>query len=131
MSNNAYNKYKQTQVTTASRGKILLMLYEACMKNLRIAADAINRKDLAEKGKHIVKAHDIINELSLSLNHEVGGNISKELERLYVYMVEQITEANVKNDSKPIEITLKLLQTLYEGWVEAVAKADVSKVSNE
>ncbi len=122
MTNYGFAKYKQTSVTTASRGQLLLMLYESCIKYCKLAIEAIKRKDLAEKGKYILKVQDIINELSLSLDHTAGGNISQELERLYNFMVEQITEANLKNDPKPMEATLKLLETLYSGWVGAVQK---------
>ncbi|MBI3557338.1 MAG: flagellar export chaperone FliS [Deltaproteobacteria bacterium] len=121
MSNNyGLNKYKTTSVTTASRGQVLLMLYEGAMKFCRIAIEATKRKDLAEKGKNILKIQDIINELVVTLNHDVGGDLSRELERLYNYMIEQITVANVKNDPKPLETVLKLLETLHEGWVAAV-----------
>ena len=124
MSNNNYglNKYRQTSVTTASRGQVLLMLYEGCIRFCKIAIDATKAKNLAEKGKYILKVQDIINELSITLNHEQGGDVAKELERLYNYMVDQLTEANIKNDHKPLEIVLKLLETLYDGWAGAVAQ---------
>lgn len=119
-SNHGFSKYKQTSVTTASRGQVLLMLYESCIKSCKLAIEALKNKNLAEKGKHILKAQDIINELSVTLDHNIGGDISRELERLYNYMIEQITEANIKNEPKPLEITLQLLEKLYEGWVVAV-----------
>ncbi len=122
MSNNyGFNKYKQTSVTTASRGQVLLMLYESAIKHTKVAIEAVNAKQLARKGESILKIQDIINELALTLNHDVGGNISKDLERLYNYMIEQITTANIKNEAKPLEIVLKLLETLYEGWKGAVS----------
>lgn len=121
MSNNhGVNKYKQTSVTTASRGQVLLMLYEGAIRFTKLAIEGIKKNDRVQKGTYIVKVQDIINELSVSLNHEVGGDISKELDRLYNYIVEQLTEANVKNDEKPLEVILKLLETLHDGWKVAV-----------
>jgi flagellar protein FliS len=121
MSNNyGVNKYRQTSVTTASRGQVLLLLYEGAMKNCRLAIEAIKTKNLPEKGKYILKVQDIINELSITLDHNVGGDISKELERLYNFMVDQITQANIKNEVAPMESVLKLLDTLYQGWSAAV-----------
>lgn len=118
--NNGLSKYKQTAVTTASRGQVLLMLYESSIKYTKQAIEAVKVNNRPEKGRCIGKIQDIINELSLSLNHDVGGNISKDLDRLYNFIVEQITEANIKNDAKPLEATLKILETLYEGWTIAV-----------
>lgn len=121
MSNNyGLNKYKQTSVTTASRGQVLLMLYEGCIRFCKQAIDATKKKDLAAKGTFILKMQDIINELAVTLDHNIGGDISRELERLYNFMIDQITEANLKNDPKPLETVLKLLETLHEGWVVAV-----------
>jgi flagellar protein FliS len=122
MSNYGMNKYKQTQVTTASPGHILLMLYEAAIKYTKQAIEATKAKKLADKGVAILKVQDIINELSLTLNHDVGADVSKELARLYVYIVDLLTEANVKNDYKPLETILKLLETLYDGWKGAVSQ---------
>ena len=116
MSNNyGLNKYKTTSVTTASRGQVLLMLYEGCIKFCKQAIEATKKKDLAEKGKYILKVQDIVNELSVTLDHNIGGNVSRELERLYNYMIDQLTQANIKNDHKPLETVLKLLETLYSG----------------
>lgn len=124
MSNNyGLNRYKQTSITTASRGHILIMLYEGCIKFLRKAVECMVAKNIAEKGIYIGKAQDIINELNNSLNHEIGGDMTKELERLYDYMFEQTTQANINNDPAPIEQSIKLLETLLEGWRDAVAKS--------
>ena len=125
MSGNNYglNRYKQTSITTAGRGQIVIMLYEGCIKFLRKASDAIVSKNIADKGLYIGKAQDIINELNNSLNHDVGGDLSKELERLYNYMFEQTTAANINNDTKPIDTTIKLLETLLDGWRVAIAQS--------
>lgn len=125
MSNNyGLNKYKQTSVMTASRGQVLLMLYEGAIKFTKIAIEAVKRKDLAEKGKYILKVQDIINELTVTLDHNVGGDLSKELERLYNFMIDQITQANLNNDPKPLETVVQLLETLHEGWVQAIGQVN-------
>src|SRR5262245_12201852 len=125
MSNNyGLNKYKQTSVTTASRGQVLLMLYEGAIKFAKFAAEATRKKDLAEKGKYILKVQDIINELAVTLDHKVGGDLSRELERLYNYMIEQLTQANINNDPVPLDNVVKLLETLHSGWVQAVEQVN-------
>lgn len=114
--------YKQQQITTATPGQILIMLYEGAILNVKKASAAIDSGDLAEKGKYIGKTHDIINELSVSLNFEVGGEIAKELERLYNFMVSQLLKANVENSKEPLQAVQKTLETLLEGWRGAVAQ---------
>ncbi len=114
--------YKQMQITTASPTQILIMLYEAAIQNVKKAILAIEQKNLADKGKYIGKTHDIINELTVSLNHEVGGTIAKDLERLYNFMVAELLRANVACDKEPLYAVQKNLETLLEGWKGAVVQ---------
>lgn len=120
MSQNAYQKYKQTSVTSASREKILLMLYEAAIKFTKRAIVACETKNIPERGINIGKAYDIIMELSNTLNFEVGGEIAKNLEQLYMYVMEQLTNANVKGDVAHLHNALKIIETLNDGWIKAV-----------
>ena len=114
--------YHKTAVGTASKEKILLMLYEGCIRNLKQCKVAMENKQWADKGMHLGKAQDIINELSNSLNFEVGGELAKQLESMYIYIFDQTTKANIENDPNKITHCIKLLETLYEGWKEAVEK---------
>jgi flagellar secretion chaperone FliS len=123
--------YKKTAITTASREKILLMLYEALIKNLKIAKKAIDEKNIPEKCKHITKAHDILLELSNSLDHSKGPEVSEQLEGLYSYSISQLLHANLNSDAAAIESVLKVMTTLYEGWVIAVEEAKKGAPKNE
>ncbi len=114
--------YKQMSITTASPTQILIMLYEGAIQNVKKAILAIEQKNLADKGKYIGKTHDIINELTVSLNHEVGGQVAKDLERLYNFMVTQLLKANVDNTAEPLVAVQKNLETLLDGWKGAVAQ---------
>jgi flagellar protein FliS len=114
------NQYKQMAVKTANRGQILIMLYEAAIQNVKKASMAIEKKDIATKGTAIGKAHDIVNELMNTLDFEVGGNIARDLERLYTFIIEQLIKANLENAIEPLNTVQKLLETLLTAWREAV-----------
>lgn len=115
-----YGAYKKTAVSTASKEQILLMLYQAAIKNCKKAIEAIENKQIAAKGEYIGKLQDIVIELNNSLDFEVGGEIAKELSALYDYMLFASTQANIKIDAEPLEGCLSVLNTLYEGWSEAI-----------
>jgi flagellar protein FliS len=59
--------YKKTSVQTASKEQILLMLYQAAIKNCKKSIEAIENKDLPNKGLYIGKLQDIVIELNNSL----------------------------------------------------------------
>jgi flagellar protein FliS len=128
--NHGANQYKQTAVKTANRGQLLLMLYEAAIKNVKKATVAIEQKQLGEKGVAIGKAHDIVNELMNTLDVNTGGDIARDLERLYHFMTEQLVKANMAAPSEPqaatdaLRTVQKLLETLLDGWRGAVEQVN-------
>jgi flagellar protein FliS len=119
---NPYQKYKQTSIHSASREKLLLMMYEGAIKFTKRAIIACEQKNIAERCTNIGRAYDIILELNNTLDHKVGGDISKNLEQLYMFMTEQFTKANISGDPEPLKASLKILDTLYDAWVQAVEK---------
>lgn len=131
MNKNAYQKYKTTSVQSASREKILLMLYEGAIKFTKLAIKAIEEKKIADRGMNIGRAFDIIMELNNTLDHKVGGEVAVQLEQLYMFMMDQYTKANISGNPEPLQSNLKLLQTLYDGWVQAVEKIKTENQNSE
>jgi len=120
--NDAYKKYKTSSVQTASREKILLLLYEAAIKFTKLAIKACEEKNISDRGYNIGRAFDIVNELNNSLNHNVGGDLSKNLEGLYMFITDQFVQANISGNEKHLRDALKILEILYAGWNQAVEK---------
>lgn len=115
-----FNQYQNTQISTSSPEKLLLMLYDGAINFTRIALDRMEKKDVAGKGMYIGKAQAIVSELMNTLNHEVGGDISRELERLYIYLIDEYLAANINNAPRSLENALKILTILRDTWVEAI-----------
>jgi flagellar secretion chaperone FliS len=114
------NQYQQTHVTTSSPEKILLMLYDGAINFSRIAVEKAASGDNSERGKYVSKAQAIVAELMNTLDHEVGGDIAKHLERLYMFIINEYVQANVNNSVSSLENTIKILSLLRDTWVEAI-----------
>ena len=112
--------YKKTSVGTASKEQVLLMLYQAAIKNCKKAIVAIENNEIAKKGEYIGKLQDIIIELNNCLDFEVGGDIALELSSLYDYVIHASTQANMNIESEPLGGCLKVLLNLYDGWKQAI-----------
>jgi flagellar protein FliS len=115
-----YRQYQKTAVTTASREKILLMLYEGCIRFIRQATQAMEDKRIADKGKYISKATAILSELLATLDFKVGGELATNLEGLYVFMIDKLIEANIENNPETLRQVDKLMNTLYVGWKDVI-----------
>lgn len=116
----SYNKYKKTAIESASREKLLLMLYEGAIKFIKRAIIAAEAKDIPTRCENIARAYDIVLELMNTLDFKVGGEVAKNLEQLYMFITEELTRANITGKVDHLNNVLKILETLYEGWQEAV-----------
>ncbi len=113
---NPYNQYKQTQISTANQGKLIVMLYDGAIKFLNIAIENIEPMRYDVVNTNIIKAQDIITELLLSLNMNEGGEISQNLFSLYMYFKRQLLEANMRKDPEIIRQILKLMKEMRDAW---------------
>jgi flagellar protein FliS len=120
MSSNPYKKYQKTQITTASREQVLLMLYEGAIKFTKQARTAMQQKKIAEKGSYISKSTAILSELMATLDFKVGGQLAVDLENLYVFMIDKLIEANITNDPKNLDHVESILVTLYQAWKDVI-----------
>lgn len=128
---NPLQKYKQTSVQSASKEKILLMLYEGAIKFTKLAIKAAEEKKIADRGQNIGRAYDIIMELNNTLDHRVGGELSSQLEQLYLFMMDQYTKANITGSPEPLRANLKIIENLYDGWVQAIEKLKRESLENQ
>lgn len=119
-SNLAYaaNTYKNNQVMNASGKKLLIMLYEGAIKNLKLSEMSIKVNEIEKTNTHIIKAQNIITELMYTLNFEAGGEISQNLYQLYEYMYKRLIHGNIKKDLEAIVEVRNYLEELKETWLQ-------------
>lgn len=113
-------EYQKIDISTANSETLLLMLYDGAIRFINRARTKILEGDTEEKRSSISSAIAIITELMESLNMEVGGEIAENLERLYLYMNEQLVKANLKNDVSLLDEVISLLTTLRDAWNQVI-----------
>ncbi|MHC4757330.1 MAG: flagellar export chaperone FliS [Planctomycetota bacterium] len=113
---NGIETYQNNAVTTQSKGRLIVMLYEGAIKFCNLAIKEIEAQNWDEKGNYINRARDIIFELNTVLDMDAGGEIAMNLRRLYCFMDRHLSQANSKKDPEKIREVIKLLEELNEGW---------------
>jgi flagellar protein FliS len=114
----AYRKVGlETQLESASPHKLVVMLFDGALIAIANAQRHMENKEIAEKGKAVSKAIDIIsNGLQVSLDLQSGGEIAERLDALYEYMGQRLLYANLKNDPAALREVSALLQELRSAW---------------
>jgi len=113
---NPYDAYQQTAVTTQSKGRLVVLLYEGAIKFMKLAVKAVEQGDIEARHNYLLKAQDIIHELNAVLDMEAGGEIASNLRKLYDFMQKQLVQANIRNDTKKIHEVISLMEELNKGW---------------
>ena len=108
--------YKETSITTQSKGRLIVLLYEGAIKFMNLAIQEIEAGDYEAKGRYISRALDIMTELNVVLDMEAGGEIAVNLRKLYMFIIRHLTEANIKNDANMIREVTSLMRGLNESW---------------
>jgi len=116
---NPYTQYRQTQLTTATPGKLLIMAYDAAIRFARTAAEKMQQGRLDEQSSNIIKVQNIILELISSLDVKVDPQLAANLQSIYSYMFDRLTQANIKDDARALQEVIRMLEELRSAWADA------------
>lgn len=122
MNQERVHNYRETQIKTASKGKLIVMLYDGIVRNLDIAIEAIPEKQFDVANRSILKAQDIISELIVSLNMD-AGDFSKNLLNIYSFLNARLIDANMRKAIEPLNFVRKMASELREAWIEITKKS--------
>jgi flagellar protein FliS len=119
--------YRETQIKTASKGKLVVILYDGLIRYLDLALENIPNKQYDAVNSNILKAQDILSELTMSLNME-AGDISKKLLSIYSFLNMKLFEGNIKKDAAPIAFVRKMAKELRESWSKIAKKSPIAGI---
>ena len=116
MWHDAHDAYLESRIQSADPIQLVRLLYQGATAAVREARSRLAAGEIAERSRAISKAHAILTELTVSLDHQRGGDLSARLAQLYDYMMRRLLEANFRQMDEPLAEVLGLLATLGEAW---------------
>jgi flagellar protein FliS len=124
--------YLETRVLSAEPVDLIAMSYEFATLRVHEARSALAKGAIAERCTAISKTIAILGELESSLDYKLGGEIAYNLGRLYGYMRERLTRANLRQEDRPLAEVESLLATLGEAWrAISTGPANIAEPSQE
>lgn len=132
---NPWKSYKAVSLQTAPKGQLVLMLYDGAVKFLEQARLGFSKDDPAEFNQtisnNILRAQDILHELDMSLNMELGGELATILRQLYGYMDRRLLESNLKKEEAGVLEVIQRLTVLRDAWSEMLKNQGGPVPSNQ
>lgn len=114
---NPYEAYKKQAVMTMTPGDMLIALYDGALKNLGMAQAAFQAGNNADVNTYLQKLQRILRYLQTTLDPQY--EISKNLDDLYTYFIEQAMKANVAKDPSALEGLAENLTQLRNAFAAA------------
>ena len=118
MDREVFQKYLARQIASASPTKLVAMLYERAIALLRETVEAIEAGDIERRWRANGKASEVISHLWGTLDHERGGQIAENLDRLYGFITMRLTMVDVENNARAARDVIELLEPLRRSWQE-------------
>lgn len=117
------NRHLEQEVADADPHKLTHMLYTAILSHLNDGVSALDRQDEASKNKWLGKAQAGINQLRVTLRHDLDSELSANLDNLYEYIGRLISQAKASNSDTPLFEAINLLTPIEEAWASITTEA--------
>lgn len=116
----AHQSYKTANITTADRGKLVIMIYDHCIKWCKKAEEELTSNNVEKMVKAVQRVQNGLTELMCALDMEKGGDIARNLFRLYEFYSRHLTQAIRERSPKCIQDVQIMMASLREAWLVAI-----------
>lgn len=89
---------------------------DSCARAKGLLGQARTAQRIAEKGEQVGRAISIVETLRACLDHDAGGEVSGNLDKLYEYMSLRLLMANAGDKVEWLDEVASLMREIKEGW---------------
>ena len=115
------NKYAQTQKETASKERLMVLLFEAALKHMRKGAEALEKGRTQDAAPSLERATDIVLELHRTLDTTQAPDLAEQLVSVYEFVEMRLTQAKFGHNPKLAREAERAFAPLVDGFSQAVA----------
>ncbi len=109
-------RYRETDLGTMTREKMVVLLYERAIRDLEEAVSALASGDRPRFTQRVNHSQRIITELRSALDHAAGGEIARNLEAIYDFVFRELLSLLVDREPRRAQSCMDVLRPLLEAW---------------
>jgi flagellar protein FliS len=125
----ALNAYGQAEETIPP-AKQIVMLYDGVLRHIANARSAVVERRINDRFTAVQKATLILEALQGCLDHENGGDIAPQLDRLYNHYIFRLQAINLEDDPAICDELTTQINELRESWA-TLAKSGTAPQATE
>ena len=132
MRTTADQRYLETSIATASKEDLIVKIFDALLIAAQQAHDKLvnDRNDIEGIHKALLRAQRACCLLMGSLDMEIGGELAKNLFRVYEFWHHQLVMANMQKDPTRVERLIPYFRDYRQTWQQAVTQFKAQRMQN-
>jgi flagellar protein FliS len=115
------NAYRANSVLTATRGQLVVMLYDGATRFLSQASVAMGEHEIMAAHNKLTRAENIIRHLRNTLDLE-QGQIAARLESIYTFSLAHLRQARLDQSPRKVDEVNEMLTKLRASWAAIAAE---------
>jgi flagellar protein FliS len=117
--------YARTQNETASKERLMVLLFEAALRHMRTAGPALAAKQHREAITAIGKASNIVTELLGTLDRSKAPELCDHLASVYTFVADRLIKALTDRNPKWVKEAERAFEPIATGFAEAVKQVEL------
>ena len=117
---NAAVTYREREVLTASPGKLVVIIFDHLLVNIRRAKMALETGKVEARVEALGKARAAVMQLLMSTDVERGGAIAQNLRSLYVFVFNELMRIRQPADAARLDKISGIALTLRDAFATVV-----------
>lgn len=115
------NAYAKTQAETASKERLMVMLFEAALRHIRTGALALEQGRPGDSVVPLTRASDIVVELHATLDQRRAPALVEQLADLYLFVCTRLMHASIARDAVAAREAERAFAPVVEAFATAVS----------
>src|SRR5258708_3133061 len=117
----AVKRYANTRNETASKERLMVLLFETALKHMRLGAVALEGGGPMEAKEPLAKASEIVAELMATLDHSRAPQLCAQLTDLYLFVADRLIAAAGSRSAKPVREAERVFAPIADAFSTAVS----------
>lgn len=108
------SQYQEVAVRSASPAQLVIMVYDHLLLNLRRARIGVQQGDVELRLVSFDRARQALGELLATLDHERGGEVARQLNALYTFLLVELAEVGLRPEVERLDRVIAMASELRD-----------------
>ena len=118
--------YKNIQASTASKERLMALLFEAALRHIRQGRGALEKRDFGGFFTAVEKASAIVIELKTTLKPEVAPQLCEQLSDIYGFVLGRLIQAATTRNPVMMSEAERAFAPVADGFIQAAAQVQAA-----